>query len=125
MDRVERRRSRMVERAALGLLVILYLLSFEANGDRDQRIRAEANNRIDQINQERASNIERSCREVNQRHDDTIKALDRVLERRLRDPVTPAERVRIRASRESTVLLIEALAPNRPCDQLVAEQVTP
>lgn len=57
MVAVERRRSRKVERAALGVLIVLYLLGFKANGDR-----------VDQINAERARNTAASCRTASEQN---------------------------------------------------------
>lgn len=75
--------------------------------------------RVAQINNERAANVLRSCREVNQRHDNTIRALDELLKRADRQ-ATPEQ---IERSRASTTLLIDALAPKRSCDLLVRQQV--
>ena len=72
-----------------------------------------------QIQDERAANTLRACRDVNQRHDDTIRALDELLKRAGRS----ASREQVERSRASTVLLIDALAPKRDCKRLVARQV--
>lgn len=79
--------------------------------------------RVDQINRERAANIARSCREVNERHDATIRELDRLFAVRLRGADSQSERKRAQESRDGTVLLIDALAPRRDCARLVALQV--
>lgn len=75
--------------------------------------------RVQQINDERARNVVRSCEETNQRHDATI--------RQLRDLVAsipdPARRDRAEQGMASTVALIDALAPKRDCGALVAQQV--
>lgn len=87
------------------------IVSFVLNSDR-----------VDQINAERAQNVERNCDDINNRHDRTIGALDQILAKRLRS-AGPAERARLRTSRETTVLLIEALVPQRDCARLAREQV--
>lgn len=78
--------------------------------------------RVAQINAERAENIERACREVNARHDNTIRALDDLIAKRA-PSLSPAQRARVRESRENTVLLVQALVPRRDCAALVAAQV--
>lgn len=98
---------------AVGVSVLMSTLAFAMNS-----------RRVDDINQERASNVERNCLDVNRRHDATLAALDRLLADRIKD-AAPAERSRLEASREATALLIEALVPKRDCSALVAQQVTP
>jgi cytochrome c-type biogenesis protein CcmH/NrfG len=74
------------------------------------------------IQANRVEFIRQECRDVNQRHDNTIMALDAVLEQAIRDHPERAER--IAESRASTVLLINALVPVRDCDERV-ELATP
>lgn len=78
--------------------------------------------RVDQINQERAQNVKRNCEDVNSRHDGALTTLDEILEARERT-ATPGERERLRGSRETTALLIDALVPKRDCAALVRQQV--
>lgn len=78
--------------------------------------------RVQQINNERAANVRRNCEDVNDRHRDTIQAVDELLAPRLKT-ATPAERKQMRASRDSTVLILNALVPMRDCDRLVRTQV--
>lgn len=71
-----------------------------------------------QIQQERARNIRLGCEQQNQRHDDTIRALDRLI------ALVPASgRARAEQGRAGTLLLINALAPKRDCVALVRNQV--
>lgn len=69
---------------------------------------------VQQIQREREVAIRVNCEDVNSRHDRTIRQLDAVLEARSRD-ASERERERLRASRESTVLIIESLTPKREC----------
>lgn len=77
-----------------------------------------------QIQVERRQNVFRNCQDINDRHDNTIRQLDRLLTRRVREAPTQAERDRLRLSRASTVLLIEALVPKRDCAALARQQVS-
>lgn len=76
------------------------------------------------IQGERYDAILASCEAQNRRHIATIRALDRVLARALRAPLSRARRVEIRASRASTLLLINALAPYQPSCAAVAMAAT-
>lgn len=78
--------------------------------------------RTQQIQDERAANILRSCQEQNQRHDAAIRALDQLIAK-AQTTAGPAQVERMRQSRASTVLLIDALAPMRDCPALVTRQV--
>lgn len=95
---------------ALGAGVVLntvgVVTSFVLNGDR-----------VDQINQERAQNIERNCQDVNARHDAAVRELDRLLKRS-----GAPDRSQARAN---TKALIDALAPVRDCARLARSQVKP
>lgn len=77
---------------------------------------------VDQVQQERANATRRNCVEVNGRHDNTVRVLDRVLNRAGQD-LTPAQRRDLEQSRAATILLIDALAPRRDCDDLVQRTV--
>jgi hypothetical protein len=79
--------------------------------------------RTDSIQASRAENVRANCTEQNERHDNTIRTLDSVL-RDAKRRASPARREQLAQSRESTVLLINALAPKRDCEQRVREQVT-
>lgn len=72
-----------------------------------------------QIQDERAANILRACREVNQRHDATIHQLN-VLVNAIPDK---DRRARARQNIAGTVALINALAPKHNCEALVDRQV--
>lgn len=69
---------------------------------------------VQQIQREREVAIRVNCEDVNRRHDRTIRQLDALLAVRLRG-ASARERERLRASRQTTVLLIEALTPKREC----------
>lgn len=109
---------RFLRYAVLSLMVmtivmaVLIAVAFVLNADR-----------VDQINQERAANVERNCEDVNRRHDRTLEALDQILARRVA-AASPADRARLRESRATTALLINALVPRRDCGALAAQQVT-
>jgi hypothetical protein len=75
--------------------------------------------RVDQINQERAANILRTCEDVNARNAAAVRELDRLLEQRSSN-ATPEQ---VERSRETTTALIDALVPRRRCADLVREQV--
>lgn len=129
----------------LCLLCTAVTVLFVAPTVLDTKSRAERNSETTrQIQQERADNILRSCREVNDRHDSSIDTLNRVVLERLshRDVprVMPPSEVKVRLaaamkladppvrsqiqqSLGSTALLIDALAPKRDCQALVAQQV--
>lgn len=79
--------------------------------------------RIADVQRSREDTVRLACAEQNERHDGTIRTLDRlILETRKMHP----ERARRAAeSRVGTVLLIEALAPKRDCDKRVRELVHP
>lgn len=71
-----------------------------------------------QVQSDRESNIRRNCVSSNERHDDTVKTLDRLVAQ------VPADRrQRARDGRSSTVALIDALAPKRDCDRVVEQQL--
>jgi hypothetical protein len=77
---------------------------------------------IQAIQAERARNVRANCLDTNGRHDRTIATLDRRLQVAVRR-APPAQARQIRASREFTVALINALAPRRDCERLVKLQV--
>ena len=78
--------------------------------------------RVGQINDERFRNVVRTCEDVNQRHDASVRRLDELLAPRLKD-ATRAERARIKESRAATALLIESLTPHRDCARLARGQI--
>ena len=72
----------------------------------------------DDIQQQRADTIWSDCVMTNQAHDNTIRALDQIIAELPADQRAEAE-----ASRDSTVLLIEALAPKRDYIAVLDEAV--
>jgi hypothetical protein len=95
---------------AVGVLALtmLVVILFAFNGDR-----------IDQINEERAANIQRSCEDVNARNAAATRELDLLLEQRSSN----ATREQVERSRRTTKALIDALVPVRRCGDLVRQQV--
>lgn len=96
------------------------------------------------LNAERTHNILASCRDTNQRHDDTVAALNRTMLKRLTGQKVPLSlpdgkvRAELAAALKradpplrrqaqqglaSTVLLIDALSPHRDCAALARRQV--
>jgi hypothetical protein len=103
--------------AAVPLLVaVVVVLSIWA-------LQGRANDReqIAAIQQERVTNIRDACEQQNLRHDETIATLDKLLARRL-EGASDETRAQAEQSRAATVLLIEALAPKRDCEQVVRAQ---
>lgn len=76
---------------------------------------------ISRIQQSREYAIRSQCLEQNARHDGTIATLDQVLATIRR--TDPAQYRQAAAGRENTVLLIDALAPKRSCEQRVKQLV--
>lgn len=72
-----------------------------------------------EIQRQRVDALLMNCREQNRRHDRTVATLDALLVKRVRT-AGKRERVRLRASRASTISLIQALAPKRRCDEYAA-----
>lgn len=73
------------------------------------------------VQAQRLDNIRGTCERDNQRHDRTIKALDKILLRAEgARGLTRGHRIEIRASRVSTILLINALAPHQNCALVTA-----
>jgi hypothetical protein len=70
------------------------------------------------IQASRADSIRRACVEQNERHDRTLRTLDALLTARA-EGVSRARLERLKESRASTVLLIEALAPRDDCEKRV------
>jgi hypothetical protein len=84
------------------------LIGLSQRQDDIERLAAE-------IQQSRIESVLISCREQNQKHDATIETLDSVLDS-ARQGASSERREQIDRSRQSTVLLIDALAPKRGCE---------
>jgi hypothetical protein len=104
-------------------LVLLFTLSFASAsvavllGAHENRGRISDNrNRIEDIQRSRAEVGYTTCVDQNNRHDETIRRLDALLTRLAKEQ--PARAGQIRATRSSTVFLIEALAPHQNCRQI-------
>ena len=80
----------------------------EANGQLTREIQAE-----------RARSVRDGCEAQNQRHDGTIKTLNRLIDKLPSGP----QRERAIHNRDSTVVLIEALVPKRDCEAQVRATV--
>lgn len=76
---------------------------------------------IDRINSERSHNTLVACLDLNQRHDDTLDEIDRLVAKAKKK--SPERAKQIEASKGPTVLLIDALAPKRKCKELAAKAV--
>lgn len=74
---------------------------------------------IDDVQQNRVEFITQECLDVNQRHDNTVDALNALLDKALEKH--PERASQIEQSRESTILLIDALVPVRDCEERVKE----
>lgn len=80
--------------------------------------------RVEEIQQERAANIVRGCRDQNKRHDDTVMQLDALLTiAKLSVAGEPGRAEQIEQSRDFTVALIDALAPVRDCQAVIEQQI--
>jgi hypothetical protein len=86
----------------------------------------ENEQRVSDIQRERAGNIRRTCEADRFRHDETIRRYDLGIQDRLealgREP-TREELAQMRRSREFLVFLIDAIVPKENCDDLVARGV--
>lgn len=124
---------------------VLYAIWTGREQQDDIRSLAEDNNTtLQAVQDERTRNVRESCEATNQRHDNTVNALNRVLLERLSgdkvSPDTPQEQVSAQLAAElkaadppvrratqqslaSTIFLIDALQPKRDCDRLVKQQV--
>lgn len=71
------------------------------------------------IQKSRRDAIVQACQETNQRHDNTIAALNDLAAQAIADH--PEDANRIRQSTTSSTLLIDALAPVYDCEQRAAE----
>lgn len=76
-----------------------------------------AKNLAERIQRERIRSIRENCEGSNARNRETKRRLDRLIVR-----LPPERRARAKASAAGTRLLIDALAPVRDCDRLVARQ---
>lgn len=96
-----------------------------ANSDRateSKRVADRLAGIVDQIQAERKANIEKNCRDLNARNVATVRELDARLAA-ARSQLSPAERAQLKESRDFTVALIDALAPRRDCDDVLASQI--
>lgn len=118
------RRTVTLERWQLGLSLLLLTLSFVvavALVNRESRMRSSQNRHLILEQQiQRAEITYSTCLDQNGRHDATIKRLDEIIEKAV--AADPARAKQIRASRSSTVFIIEALAPHQNCKQLVLDR---
>lgn len=76
---------------------------------------------LDRINDSRAEVTYTSCLGQNQRNKNTVKALDKQIEK-AKKTASPEQLARLKASRDFTVLLINALVPVQDCEQIVKDR---
>jgi hypothetical protein len=81
----------------------------------------ESDQRSDAIQSHRAEITLEACLTQNSRHDATEAELNRLLAQRL-EAGGPDEAARAKASRDSALLLIDALAPRMDCHEFVRER---
>lgn len=79
----------------------------------------KAINTANDVQEAREDAIRTTCQETNERHDNTIEALDDALDRA--EHLHPAQAEQIERSRTFTVLLINALVPKQDCEQRVGD----
>jgi hypothetical protein len=75
-----------------------------------------------EIQRQRAASLRLLCVEQNRKHDRTLRTLDRRLALRVKT-ASPERAQEIRASRASTVALIDSLAPRQDCRAFVRQQM--
>jgi hypothetical protein len=75
-----------------------------------------------EIQRQRAASLRLLCVQQNHKHDRTLRTLDRRLELRVKT-ASPERAQEIRASRASTVALIDSLAPRQDCGAFVRQQM--
>lgn len=71
-----------------------------------------------QIQYERARSIRSSCEETNARYHNAVAVLDRII-----DQTPKGQKAQAKASRERTIIFINALVPLRDCTALVHASV--
>lgn len=108
-------------------ITVIVLLSLNAQGDQNadtKRVATQTRQVTKQtaklttlIQEQRADSIRASCEDQNGRHRRTVRALDQIIDQQ---PAGP-NKDRAKAQRPYTVLLINALAPVRPCGALVRQ----
>jgi hypothetical protein len=113
-----------VRRWEIVLAFVLLTLTFVfaialVNHESQQRSHANRD-LIADIQQSRAEVSYTTCLDQNGRHDQTVKRLDVLLSRAIR--ARPSAKDQIRATRASTIFLIEALAPHQNCKQIVLDR---
>ena len=89
--------------------------------DQESKARSSANRElIFQQERQRAEITLTNCIDQNERHDKTIMRLDEILARAQDGGTISGDAVR--RSRESTIFIIEALAPHQNCEQVVLDR---
>lgn len=108
--------------AAQGVVAVTVIDTLGSNrdhADTAQRNADQARQLTRQIQRERQRFIRESCEAQNERHDNTIRTLNGLVEK-----ATGARRRRLIQSRPGTVLLIKALSPKRDCDAVASRAVS-
>lgn len=84
----------------------------------------ENRNRITDIQDERILNIYKGCRDTNERHSNAEKQVNKIYKNAFKNAETEADRIRLAASKASTLSLINALVPFRKdCEAYALSQV--
>jgi hypothetical protein len=98
---------------SLGVVILAGLLvfAFQTRGAQFEQVQAE-----------RQRNVFTNCQDINRRHHHTIAQLDAGIRATIR--LHPERARRLRESRKFTVLLIQALVPERDCEALARRQVS-
>lgn len=73
------------------------------------------------IQEDREASIRRSCVESNERYDDTLARVDKLIA----EMPDGARKRRAEANRASTLFFIEGLVPKRDCERVVDRQLHP
>ena len=103
------------------LILISFVLMWAAFASWDAT--QQANDATSAIQQQRIDATRRNCLDQNLRHDTTLVTLDGLIDTATSRAQSKEEKKRVLASVAGTKALIEALAPKRDCDKVVAATV--
>jgi uncharacterized protein YycO len=102
---------------AVGVLIYAVGITNKTSGNAQSNIQS-VQSLVVAIQRQRVASILTSCRDQNMRNRETIRTLDQLIAR------LPAhQRARARASRQNTILIVNALAPYQDCKALAARRV--
>jgi hypothetical protein len=116
----------VVSLALLATIVIMVLVGVSALDSSTHAVAqsVRAQQLAQAITDERKQTLLAYCRAQNARHDATVHEINVLIARRVRH-LGAAQRAEVRASRASTLLLINALVPHQDCRNVVATQTSP